>query len=239
MKFVDLTGQRFGNLVVTSFNCRRRYPGGGVASMWNCKCDCGNKTVVSNSSLRNGTKSCGCKAKRCGKDNHFYKHGDCNTRIYKVWSDMKKRCNDKNYKDYSIYGGKGVKVCEEWSGDNGYENFRDWAYKNGYNKDAPRGKCTLDRVDVNGDYEPQNCRWVDAKRQANNRTTSRTLTYHGMTHTIAEWADILGVSYGRIQGRVYLGWETEDIIEIGKLKANRNHQKIIRKEYKEDNGGGE
>lgn len=228
MEFVDLTGQRFGHLTVVEFVGRRRHPGGGVSSMWKCQCECGNECIVSNSGLRSGTQSCGCKRIKRGKESHLYKHGESNTRLYKIWSDMKKRCYSKNYKDFNNYGGKGVRICDEWIGENGYESFRDWAISHGYDENAEEGKCTIDRINVDGNYEPKNCRWADASEQANNRTTSRFLTYKGVTHTVAEWAKILNVPYARLQSRIYLGWSAEDTIEIGKLKANRKHQKIER-----------
>lgn len=141
---------------------------------------------------------------------------------------MKKRCTDANYKSYSIYGGKGVCVCDSWIGENGYENFKKWAYANGYDENAQKLECTIDRIDVNGNYEPKNCRWVDATVQANNRTTSKYLTYKGITHTLADWARIINVPYTQLQHRIDRGWSVEDAIEINRLCANRKHQIITR-----------
>lgn len=222
MKVQNLTGKRFGMLIVTERAENVVTSGGNSLVAWKCRCDCGRETVVPAGRLRNGiTKSCGCQKHKSGKEHWNYKHGECGTRIYKIWEGIKKRCYTPSFKDYAIYGGKGIKMCNEWTGENGYENFREWALSHGYDEKANSSDCTIDRIDVNGDYSPENCRWVNATQQANNRTTSRYITYHGETHTIAEWARILNVPYGRIQSRLYLGWSPEEIIETGKLKANR------------------
>lgn len=168
----DLTGQRFGYLTVLNPTDKRS--SGSV--VWDCICDCGNHKEVRAIRLLSGEVDCcghHCTAKQRNtkqRNNgnrinakHYYKE-----RLYRVWQDMKCRCHyPSSGKSYKNYGGRGITVCEEWN--KSYEAFRTWAHENGYDENAPRGQCTLDRIDVNGNYEPSNCRWVSMKLQNNNR----------------------------------------------------------------------
>lgn len=163
--FIDLTGRRFGRLVAI-----KRVGSISGKAAWLCRCDCGGKATVPSSSLTSGnTRSCGCiHSEQVAAGNRARAtHGGGRSRLYAVWHSMKQRCYDKARKDYANYGGRGIRVCDEWLHD--FAAFRDWAMASGYKPDAPYGSCTLDRVDVDGDYEPNNCRWADAKTQANNR----------------------------------------------------------------------
>lgn len=170
--FIDLTGQRFGKLTVICENGRKYHS----AAVWLCKCDCGREVSVLAGSLRRGAStSCGCAQNKWLSERKIAeKHGGARTtphggkeRLYRVWCGMKERCYSPKHNRYENYGGRGISVCDEWR-DN-YSAFREWALAHGYTPEAPRGACTIDRIDVNGDYCPGNCRWVDNKTQCNNK----------------------------------------------------------------------
>ena len=128
------------------------------------------------------------------------------TKIYYSYQGMLSRCKYPSNIGYHQYGGRGIKVCDEWA--NSFEAFYDWSMKNGYSEDL-----SIDRIDVNGNYEPSNCRWATRKTQMNNKTNSRYLTYNGETHTMAEWSDITGICYGTLKSRInYLHWNIEDAL---------------------------
>lgn len=163
--YEDLMGQRFGKLYVCGII---HAPHGKVR--WICRCDCGNEIVVSSRVLKfNHRKSCGCiHSKQVAKRNHENgTHYSSHSKLYGVWHGAKQRCYDPGKKDYPRYGGRGIKMCDEWK--NSFSVFKEWAYSHGYDEDAPFMKCTLDRINNDGDYCPENCRFVDMKVQAGNR----------------------------------------------------------------------
>lgn len=191
----ELKGRRFGKLLVTE-ECGRI--GKNVA--WKCKCDCGKEIIVkANSLLTGNTTSCG-----CGRIEAITKHNQTNTPLFNVWRNMKERCTNKNYRTFADYGGRGIKLCEEWQE---FTSFYDWAMANGYKKGL-----SIDRIDVNGDYEPNNCRWADAKTQARNRRNTIFIDYEGVRKSISDWADELKVARNTLYWRYSQGWSTQEIL---------------------------
>lgn len=165
---IDLTGERFGRLIVISRAGINSYG----KPTWNCMCDCGNHVIVNAHELRNGdTKSCGCFQNEQIRIPH-YTHRGTHDRLYRIWASMKTRCTNPKCKEYKDYGGRGITICQEWM--NNYEEFRNWANSSGYDATAPRGECTLDRINVNGNYEPKNCRWVSTYIQNQNKRNKKT-----------------------------------------------------------------
>lgn len=191
-----IVGKRFGLLTVIERTNERV----GKSCLFKCKCDCGNETIVQRGHLISGaTKSCGCL-----KGKNFRTHGDTGTRLHNVWRGILARCNNPNVRCYERYGGRGISVCKEWQDEHGFENFKKWALENGYSDNL-----TIDRKNVNGNYEPPNCKWSTTKEQNNNTRRSVKLTYNGKEQTIAQWAEELGVSYSMLYARIKKGWSTE------------------------------
>lgn len=163
MRMVDITGQKFGRL--TAIMPTEKRQNGKV--VWLCECECGNETLVTSNRLRSGnTSSCGCLYAETRKG--MLKHGGTGTRLYRIWKAMHNRCNNKNTKDYEYYGGRGIVICNEWNGEHGFENFLRWAKQTGYNDNL-----TIDRINPNGNYYPENCEWITQAEQ--NRNTRKQL----------------------------------------------------------------
>lgn len=135
-------------------------------------------------------------------------------RLWKVWSSMRGRCYDPKTDSYPRYGGRGIKVCDEWVAD--FQAFAEWAIENGYDNEASFGECTIDRIDGDGDYEPSNCRWVDMIQQQNNRSNNVLIDYQGETHTIAEWSRLTGISRDSIRRRLISGWSVEETLTLAR-----------------------
>lgn len=198
----DHTGRKVGNLTV--IECIGRNKSGRF--MWKCVCDCGNITEVRADGLSSGrTKSCGCltvKAATKRMKELRKTHGNSNTRLFRIWQSMRSRCNHPKNKSYARYGGRGIRVCEEWQND--FENFYKWAIENGYKENL-----SIERNDVNGNYEPSNCSWSTPREQANNTRRNVYLDFGGEIHAMKEWSRITGINYGTLQKRIKLGWTIE------------------------------
>lgn len=194
--FNDLTGKKFGRLTVLGLSEKKS----GRKSYWVCECDCGNKKLVRSDSLKRGqVQSCGCLKKEQNKTNlDRTTHGDTPTgehkRLWEIWQGIKQRTSNPNNKSYARYGGRGISVCEEWR--ENYVNFRDWALNNGYSDNL-----TIERIDVNGDYCPENCRWATVKEQCNNRRTNVLIEWNGKTQNIERWSEETGIPYKILHDR--------------------------------------
>ena len=209
MRGKDLIGQRFGRLVVIE-----KLPSKNNRCWWRCKCDCGNFKDVPTKYLTSGTtQSCGClnkikseNAKKAAKKSAEVctTHGLSNTRIYSIWKNMIYRCENSKTAEFKLYGGRGIKVCEEW---HDIRKFQEWAMINGYKEGLE-----IDRVDVDGNYEPLNCRWATRKQQNNNKRNNVKAEINGEIHTLAEWSEITGITINTLQYRYYRGDRGERLI---------------------------
>ena len=195
-KLIDLTGRKIGRLLVVERACNDKWGG----AYWVCRCNCGNYVVVRGSRLANGTtSSCGCFGDEVRLEPKS--HGMSKTRIHHTWTAMKQRCLNKKDPSYNRYGGRGIKVCDEWID---FESFYKWAIDNGYREDL-----TIDRIDVDGDYTPENCRWTTRKVQNNNTSRNHYITYNGETKTVSEWAETQKLNKQTLRKRLSSGWDIE------------------------------
>lgn len=201
---IDLTGRKFGRLTVLGRGEDATRKNGRHDTTFICQCDCGNVTQVMASRLKNGcTQSCGCIHREfIGSLNK--KHGQTNTRLYAIWERMRARCNNENTKEYPHYGGRGIRVCDEWDD---FEVFREWALQAGYTD-----KLTIDRIDNSAGYCPNNCRWATMTEQANNKRNNHLITLNGKTQTLAQWVKETGIKRDTIKKRIKYGWSIEDAL---------------------------
>lgn len=202
---IDISGQKFNRWTVEEL-VGRTTSGGGL---WKCRCECGTVRNVDGRSLRDGTsKSCGCLRNdnaKAGKYNSA--RAVTHERLYGVWSGIRSRCLNPHDRAYERYGGRGITICDQWKD---YRTFYNWAIENGYDDSSPKYVCTVDRIDNNGNYTPDNCRIVPQLIQCNNRQTNHLLEYEGSTHTISEWARITGINKHTIRRRIdTYGWSVQ------------------------------
>lgn len=203
----DISGQKFNRLTVIEFvglNHRNE-------STWKCRCDCGNEIVIRREPLvTNHTKSCGClrqeELKARKEHPHKVSHGLSHTRLYNIWCGMKARCNKPNSQASYRYYNRGIRVCDEWNND--FESFYGWSIKNGYKENL-----TIDRIDNNKGYYPDNCRWVDMLVQMNNTEKTTSVTYKNITDTLSNWCRKLNKNYSMVRWRLENGWSVNDAFE--------------------------
>lgn len=204
---IDLTGKTFGELTVLE---RGIAPGKKTNAWWTCRCSCGSVITVDGNKLRSGkTKSCGCK-----RGEHIsaskQSHGDSRRKnvstLYKKWAAMKRRCLNPNEQNYSRYGGRGITVCKEWV--ESYETFRAWALTAGYQEGL-----SIDRIDPDGPYCPDNCRWISIADQASNTRKNIYATMNGETKTVKEWSRIFAVKYETLRYRLRKGMSLEEAVK--------------------------
>lgn len=188
MKFIDLTGQKIGRLIVISHSINKH-----DRKNWKCTCECGNITFKTSSSLISGhAKSCGCLNEEW-KHRDQTTHGMTKTRFYNIWKGAVYRCTKPNNFLYDRYGGRGIRICDRWLK---FENFRDDMYQTYLEHVQKFGEkqTTIDRIDNDKGYLNENCRWATWKRQGNNRKNNKFLKYNGKTMTITEWSKVIGIS---------------------------------------------
>ena len=203
-RFIDLSSQTFGRLTVL----RCEGPAKNRIMTWRCVCSCGNEVVCRGDHLREGKiLSCGCLNQE-NRHTNTRTHGDRHTRLYNIWTHMKQRCKNQNRGNFKHYGGRGIKICPEWEHD--FIVFRDWALANGYRDDL-----TIDRIDNDGDYCPENCRWATPEEQLNNTHRNHRIIVNGEEMTIAEASRRYKVPYDTIQRRISCGWSPERAIKGG------------------------
>lgn len=210
-------GKKFGRLLVTDEFYKKDKIGHNKLFV-KCKCECGNEKEIYKYSLtaKRPTVSCGCRLQEIHSNGINIKHNMTNTSIYTRWLGMKARCYNPNNKKYKRYGARGITVCNDWK--NSFENFYNWAMSNGYRDDL-----TLDRINVNGDYEPENCRWVDMITQENNRTNNRHIYYNGNEYTLFDLSEISKVGYKTLHQRLYMyGWDVDKAVNTPSRIKNKN-----------------
>lgn len=198
-KFDDLTGRRYNMLTVLEMDCKKN-----GSFYWKCLCDCGNMTSVKSGNLKSGmVKSCGCLMHQNEKAKT---HGMSKSKIYRVWAAMKARCYNTKTAAYKDYGGRGIQMCDEWKDSS--EKFMSWALANGYKE-----SLTIERINNDSDYCPENCTWISLQEQSKNRRSCHRITYNNKTQNLVQWCEELNLPYKHIHNRISkLGWSFERAI---------------------------
>lgn len=203
MKVKDITGQHFGRLTALYrlHNTKGR-------TKWLCICECGNLKEITLSDLQSGrVNSCGCLHSEVLIQRNL-KHGKRHTKLYAVWRSIKTRCNNTADKNYKNYGARGIKMCDEWLHD--FMSFYTWAMNNGYKEGL-----SIDRINNNGNYEPNNCQWTTREVQSRNIRSNRNYTINGVTHCLKDWCYVYNIKYNKVFDRIHkLGWPIEEALEM-------------------------
>lgn len=201
MKSVFEIGDKYGRLTIQEYAGKAK----NGSTLVKCICDCGTEKIVRLCSLKKGgIKSCGCFAKELlikrNKDVKYTTHGQSRTRLYTIWCDMKQRCLNKNQKVFKHYGERKISICDEWK--NNFNSFYDWAIRNGY-----ADNLTIDRIDVDGNYKPSNCRWATTQQQRRNTRSNVFVEINGVKKVLIDWCDDYKIKYTTVLSRIYSGWE--------------------------------
>lgn len=219
----DFTGKKLGRLTVIRYiGADGRYPSGGLRHKWLVRCDCSpeKEKIIAHKDL-GVSRSCGCLQRECAKRTGMLNttHGRRYAVEYRAWVNMKSRCYDPRQPHYADYGGRGIGVCERWL--EAFENF--------YEDMGPRPTPdhSIDRIEVNGNYEPSNCRWATRKRQQRNRRGAVMLTFRGSTKCLNDWADELGILSGTIRNRLFTGWSVERALSTPSRKQLQAPEYVI------------
>ena len=211
MSKIEMIGRKFGMLTVIA-ESGKDHRG---EMMWLCKCECGNIThPITGSVLRNGkSTSCGCYAKRLAIE-RCSTHRKSQTRLYSIWQGMKARCYRKSHTYYKYYGGRGITICREWQND--FEAFYDWAMDNGY-----ADNLTIDRIDANGNYEPNNCRWATKKEQAMNKRRAILIEINGISKSLLTLSKETGIPYKTLYNRYSKGINGSELLMVNRKEDLR------------------
>lgn len=227
----DISGKMYNYLKVIEFDHKETH-GLNVEYYWKCKCTgCGNIILVSRKALTRGRKSCGCKSNIAHVGSSYHggvkTHGMSKTRFYKIYRKMNERCNLEKDTSYDLHN---ISICDSWLGEDGFTNFKEDMYESYLVHVEKYGEkdTSIDRIDVLGNYEPDNCKWSTIKEQANNKTNNVCFTFNGMTKTMSEWADYLGWSYCTLANRHKRGWGLERMLtEPPKYQKVKNTKKTL------------
>jgi len=194
----DITGNKYGRLTVLGLDSVRNR-----SSYWLCLCECGNEKVVRNDCLKSGnTRSCGC----LNREPREVIHGLARTRLYRIYHAMKQRCYNPNANHYDRYGGRGIRICDEWLND--FQTFAEWAISDGY-----ASGLTIDRIDNDGNYEPSNCRWVTQRVQTRNSSRNTSIEYNGERRILTDWCELYGVNIATAAHRLARGWSLDRVFK--------------------------
>lgn len=201
MKSVFEIGDKYGRLTIQEYAGKAK----NGSTLVKCVCDCGTEKIVRLCSLKKGEiRSCGCLAKELlikrNKTIKYITHGQSRTRLYTIWCDMKQRCLNKNQQMFKYYGERKISICDEWK--NNFNSFYDWAMENGYADDL-----TIDRIDVNGNYEPSNCRWATMQQQRRNTRKNVFVEINDVEKVLIDWCSDYKIKYTTVLSRIYKGWE--------------------------------
>lgn len=208
---IDLKDKRFGNIKVIEYKGDKVYNCGHKEHLWLCQCQqCGKETIKTQSYIKSGRVSCRCSRSR---------HNRRKTKLYGVWQTMKNRCNNKNVKCYERYGGRGIKVCEEWQD---FTKFQEWALKNGYKENEG---LSIDRINNSDDYTPLNCRWVDNYTQANNKRNNHIVETKDGSYTLSQLERLTGLDHRLIGCRLKEGWDINDALSVKPIRGRNQNGK--------------